>query len=816
MRQVFGPASLMAGDQSWIIPAVCTAVAGLALILWLNRSRLRHGLGNATGPLCRGIAWLLLTACLVNPLWSSLRPRSGANVLAVAVDTSRSLDVRPTSAPGTRADEFATLLRTGESTEPLGWLKRLEQDFQLRRYTISDRLQQTNSFEQLNFNGPASSLQTALRSLQQRYAGQPLAGILLLTDGNATDLPLDLSQFDQLPPVYPVLPSAELQLPDISTGSVTITQSAFDDAPVTVQVAPQITGTSAGQIRVILLAEDGTPLESQSRSVSDPAPLRFKHRPTGSGTVFYRLQTALVDDDGTEITTEATPVNNSQLIAVNRPATARRILYVSGRPNWDFKFLRRAVESDPQLQITGLIRIARREARFDFRGREGETSNSLFRGFDRADPDTVEEYDEPVLVRLNTQSPEELRSGFPEKPEDLFLFDAIVLDDLEADFFQADQMQLLYDFVSRRGGGFLMLSGQESFAQGGFDRTPVGELLPIDVSRTAQFPNTGVRLELTRDGWLQPWVRLRGDEPAEQQRLQQMPEFLTLNPPGYVRPGAQVMAEVRDAEGTVWPALIVQRFGRGRSAAVCVGDLWRWRLNEGRRQFEATIRGQTTLPSTPTPASTTNTATPAEDLSDHARACRQLMRWLVSDVPKRLDVLVKDIPEQQAGAVKITALVRGPDFEPRENADVKFKVTAPDGREFELTAVPSDSETGLFQAELSAAQEGAWKVATTATLADGPSPETLSTASGWASQPALQELRSVSLQPQWLEELAKKTGGKVLRVNEIESLVQQLPNAAAPLQEVRSWPIWHSWWVFLTAIALLCTDWTLRRRRGLP
>ncbi|MEY3457580.1 MAG: hypothetical protein RL215_737, partial [Planctomycetota bacterium] len=170
MRQVFGPASLMAGDQSWIIPAVCTAVAGLALILWLNRGRLRHGLGNAIGPLCRGIAWLLLTACLVNPLWSSLRPRSGANVLAVAVDTSRSLDVRPTSAPDTRADEFAALLRKGESTEPLGWLKRLEQDFQLRRYTISDRLQQTNSFEQLNFDGPASSLQTALRSLQQRYA----------------------------------------------------------------------------------------------------------------------------------------------------------------------------------------------------------------------------------------------------------------------------------------------------------------------------------------------------------------------------------------------------------------------------------------------------------------------------------------------------------------------------------------------------------------------------------------------------------------------------------------------------------------------
>jgi uncharacterized membrane protein len=85
-----------------------------------------------------------------------------------------------------------------------------------------------------------------------------------------------------------------------------------------------------------------------------------------------------------------------------------------------------------------------------------------------ADPDTVEEYDEPVLVRLNTQTADELRGGFPQTAEELFQYDAVVVDDLEADFFQADQMRLLYDFVSRRGGGFLMMSGQESFCPGRF------------------------------------------------------------------------------------------------------------------------------------------------------------------------------------------------------------------------------------------------------------------------------------------------------------------------------------------------------------
>lgn len=812
MLWLLTPASLMAGDRNWLYPAVILAVFGLLVVFWLNRTRLRGSWQNAAGPLCRSLAWLLLCACLVDPLWSSLRPRSGANVLAVAVDVSRSLDVRPSATAATRASEFASLLSSGESTQPLGWLKRLEQDFQLRRYTISDRLQQTDSFETLKFEGSASALRSALNSLRQRYDGQPLAGILLLTDGNATDLTADLGELDGLPPLYPVVPSSQLQLPDASVGTFTITQSAFDDAPIAIQVSPTVVNPGTAKLRFSLLSEDGVSLETQTRDISDPAPLRFRHRPAGSGTVFYRLQAALVDEDGSEFSDEATLINNTQLIAVQRPSNARRILYVSGRPNWDFKFLRRAVESDSQLQMTGLIRIARREAKFDFRGREGETSNSLFRGFDRADPDTVEEYDEPVLVRLNTRSADELRGGFPKTADELFLYDAVVVDDLEADFFQADQMRLLYDFVSRRGGGFLMMSGQESFAQGGFDRTPIGEMLPIDLSRSAAFPRTGVRLELTRDGWLQPWVRLHGDEPAEQERLERMPPFLTVNPPGYVRPGAQIMAEVRDAEDTVWPALIVQRFGRGRTAAVCVGDLWRWRLSEGLRQ----LRALTSPAAVPNNALSTSPASPAEDLSDHARASRQLMRWLVSDVPGRIEVDVRNLPEQGTGTVRLVASVRGPDFEFRENADVRFQVIAPDGRQFELTGVPADTEIGVFEAEMSAAQEGAWRVTATAIIAGGVASETLTATSGWASQPLQQELRSVQVRPQWLEELAARTGGRVVSVDEVEDLVRQLPTTSAPLQEVRSWPIWHSWWVFVFAMLLLSADWTLRRRKGLP
>ena len=808
---IIRPASLVIGDQRWIIPAAAIAMTGLLLTLWLNRHRLQVR-SQLIGTCLRLTAWLLLCACLLNPLWSGSRPRSGANVLAVVADVSRSHLIGVQDATSTRADELKATLERGERTEPAGWLTELDQDFELRRYTIADRLLQLEQLSDVTFDGAASSLGTALQSLQQRYQGQPLAGIVLLTDGNSTDAVPDPDILRQLPPIHVVVPSENNQLPDISVGEISTSQSAFDDAPLTVLVTPHTEGQVNGRISVTLEDASGVPLETQIRSAAETEPIRFTHRPTERGTVFYRVRTALLNEsDGTPVE-EATEINNSRLISVDRGSEPRRILYVSGRPNWDFKFLRRAVQTDTQLDLVALIRIARKETRFDFRGREGESANSLFRGFDRADPDTVEEYDEAVMVRLNTKDSDELSGGFPETAHELFRYDALVIDDVEADFFTADQHSLIHDFVSRRGGGFLMLGGQESFRQGNFDRTQIGELLPVDLSRPADFPDTPLRITLTRDGWLQPWVRLRDDEQLEEERLAEMPEFLTLNPTGYVRPGAVVMSHVEDATGTKWPALVTQRFGRGRTGALCVGDFWRWRLRQGLNEYQAAMESPLPLETSVSP-----TAESADDdLSDHARASRQMIRWLVADVPRRLNVTVREDSGIGTGAMLLTAEVLSSVFEPSDNAEVDFIVTSPSGEQLELSGTPSETSSGVWEAPLTALEAGQWSVAVKATTGEGDEAEILNAESGWASQPDQEEMARAAVNRPFLEELTSATGGRIWTTSEMDELTDFIPGEAVPLSEVWSWPIWNTWGVFLLAVGLLSADWTLRRRGGMP
>ena len=147
-----------------------------------------------------------------------------------------------------------------------------------------------------------------------------------------------------------------------------------------------------------------------------------------------------------------------------------------------------------------MVRIAKREAKFTFRGRDGQQSNSLFRGFESQDDDTTEQHDEPVFLRLGTRDKDELRGGFPKDANSLFEYDAIVIDDLEAKFFTEDQKSLIQQFVSSRGGGLLMLGGQESFSSGNYDRTQIGEMLPVYLDRVKPRTEVQFQLDLTREG----------------------------------------------------------------------------------------------------------------------------------------------------------------------------------------------------------------------------------------------------------------------------------------------------------------------------
>lgn len=768
-------ASLVLGSPQWLIPAVVLFAVGVVATAWsYTRWRGRRWVGVLSATL-KLVGLAALTLCLVEPLLTGSRSQPGANVFVVLVDTSQSLTVREGDSDKTRADRVRELLDANA-----GWRTRLGQDFDTREFVFDTHLRAADGFEQLKFDGTSSSLHAALASVAKRFQGRPLAGVILVSDGNATDT-ADID-WTALPPVYPVLPADGPAARDVSVRRVTLNQTNFEAAPVALQADIASTGFAGQAITVVVTDEGGKEIARQSATPAgdgETVSVRFQIRPERAGVGFYRVTARLAN----ETATETTLANNGRLVAVDRGGGPYRVLYVCGRPNWEFKYLRRAVEDDREVQLVGLVRVARKEAKFNFRDMKSQPDNPLFKGFDHPDAETAERRDQPVLIRLNTADEVELRGGFPQTAADLYRYHAVILDDIEAAFFTPDQQLLLRNFVSRRGGGFLMLGGPDSLAAGKYDRTPVGDLLPVFLDGGAA-PITGEhRIVLTREGWLQPWVRTRKTEGEETRRLDGMPAFQTVNAVGSAKPGATVLAHARDTTGKTVPALAAQPYGKGRSAAVLIGDLWRWGLKR---------------------------SDPTED--DFERSWRQTVRWLVADVPGRVEVRATPTAGIASPAVELSLRATDAEFLPLDNATVSVRVKKPNQEELTLPADPDAREAGAYSLRFVPREPGAYRAVATVTAPDG-SPVGQREI-GWCVQPEADEFARLEPNRELLESVATRTRGETIPADDLPAFVESLPSRQAPNMETWVAPLWHRGWYFLIPVLCLVAEWGIRRRAG--
>ena len=743
-----------------------------------------------------GIALVLL--CLLEPQWVAPRAKRGANTLVLLADNSQGLQIREADSKLSRGDELKRALTDSGAN----WLGTLRTEFQVRSYVFDRYLRRVQDFGALDFQGDRTSLTRVLRDVRDRFAGQPLAGVVVFTDGNATDVANGLPDLAGLPPIYPVVVGQAGRSRDIGLIRSDVRQTAFDDSPVTLRARVAAHGISGRPVEVkvsplALMPDASGAADPQSlppaqtvrlNDEGSPTDVSFSWHPAGTGLQFYEVSAEARELAGTE----ATLLNNRRRVLVDRGRSVYRILYVGGRPNWEYKFLGRALADDPQLQMVGLIRVARREPKFEFKGRAGEAANPLFRGFGRNEDETAR-YDQPVLVRVSARDENELRSGFPATPEELFAYDGIVLDDIEASFFTREQLELLRRFASERGGGLLVLGGVDSLENGGYQSSPLAAALPLHLDRPAKVaPRGELSWKLTREGWVAPWTRVRAAEHDERERLSRMPKFHVINALGSIKPGATALATAEDEAGQVYPALVSQRHGAGRVACVAVGDLWRWGL-----------RGE-------------------NEQADLARFWRQLSRWLVTDTPPQVSARVEKAPDGEGVVLRVIARDRA--FRPLDSARVSFTVQRNDaevapgtGPAFAVATLPGEpvaDHPGEFTAALSLRDAGAYLAEAEVIDQNG---HTIGRAqAGWVNDPLAEEFAALDPNRPLLEELARRTGGEVLSQQDLAAFAQRLPKRHAPIMESRAFPLWQQSWVLLAVLACFVAEWFLRRRKGLP
>jgi uncharacterized membrane protein len=476
----------------------------------------------------------------------------------------------------------------------------------------------------------------------------------------------------------------------------------------------------------------------------------FQFAPERKGFVKYTVAVPAVRN-------EAVAANNEMSFLIDSRDRTARILYVEELHPWEFKFLARAVEGDPALQLTSLLKTG------------------------------PEKY-----LRLGLRNANELREGFPTQREELFGYQAVVIGSMPAAFFSNAQLDLIRDFVAERGGGFMMLGGMRALSQGGYSGTALDELLPVQLPPLPEadgraFPpqlQEEFRFTPTPEGLASPLLQLEADPIANSQQWESLPLLQGYNPLGPAKPGAGVLA-VHPMHQASAPRILLatQRFGHGRTAVLATSTTWRWQMHLEHRDMT------------------------------HERFWRQLLRWLSLQSPDPVRITLERESFSPSEPMTMQVSVMDSSFAVKDDANVELRVIAPDGEPVSLTASPDLRQLGSYSAQFEPSQEGLYTVEV---LAHDQAGHYLGKAdNAFFVEPSHAELMHADLQTPLLQRLAEITGGRYFHLGEAGNLPDAITVSKSSYSKLTEQEIWDAPIFFLAVALILAAEWFIRRSKGL-
>ena len=720
----------------WVL-VLLVFVAGAGLF-W--NMRLRHGILTSVRSTSIWLAQTILLALLLLMLWhpaiSVARLRPQENVVAVLLDHSRSMGIADDGKPRlTRAEE----LLDGQLTPEL------KKRFQVRLYGFGRDAVRIEDTKGLAANDNATRIGDSLKHIAAEAGTMPLGAIVLLSDGGDNTGGVDrdtIAQLRQLKvPVHTIGFGPDHFAKDIEIADVAAPARALPQSRLSARVAIRQHGFSGAKVK-LMVRENGHPVTQQV--------VELKDNPEQSETILFNagdkgahtFQIGIEPADG-----EQNTQNNYMVRLVNVDAKKMRVLYVDGEPRWEYKFVRRAIVDydDPAIDFSGMVRT---------------TQNKTYYQVARAG---------------------ELKDGFPEKAEELFQYDGIIIGSVEANYFTPQQQLMIHDFADRRGGGVLFLGGRFALSDGGYANTPMAEMMPVHLSAEKTWNRNFADFSLTAAGRESPITRLVDDREGNDARWKKMPQVANYAGVGTPKPGAVVLMEVNEPNHRPSPLLTVQNFGRGRVGVFASAGSWRWRMQQDHND------------------------------KTHAIFWQQLMRWMVTETPGGV---TSSTPHQVLSDdmhVPFRVNVRDKNYQPVSGATVKTTIVRPDGASDAVELKPDPLEPGTYTGEYTADKPGTY-VAETSAKQDktdlGADTLTFRREDGVAENFGAAQNRDL------LEKLSADTGGTYYTPANAPKLASEVAVSEAGISAHDNLDLWDMPAVFLLVLLIRGGEWLLRRKWG--
>lgn len=789
----FGPI----GAAAW---NVLLGAVALMLVIYVYRREGRSKGARISLAVIRCLILAFVLALLNMPVFTIGQSRTEPSVLALLVDDTISMRVKDVQQGGdgsalepiSRSDAVLQLLKA----EDQAFVKELAKTHILRFYRfnrqampvislVSDKKEEelkdeegkprtpayysiVEAFDKIKPEGQTTQVLASVRTAVEDLQGQRLAGVVLITDGRDSPkevVPEGIAAIKNYGvKVYSLVVGSDKPPKNVQLEAINVQDAAFEGDIVNIKATVRGVGFAAGQrvklsainkkTKLPLRRADGRPVEKEVVIENDkPVEAELQWKPEKVDTVDIDVIIAkepgeLDEDDN---------VRSTQVAVLDAKLN---VLYVDGYPRWEYRYIKNEMIRDQTINISCLL-----------------TS---------ADPTFAQEGDAPD-EKMGFPGP---IKRFPESIEEILKYDVVVFGDVDPRQFTDAQLQLIKDFVSKRGGGFGMIAGPR-FAPLAYRNTALEEVLPVFINRVPEgrpaSMKDGWRPVLTRDGAESSIFRFFEDRQRNEKFMKEEIQPVFWFCQGVqTKPGVgETYAEHPSAtapDGKKAPTLVLGRYGAGRTLFSGIDDSWRWRFYTGEavfdtywiQQFRYLARskklGQRKM--------TFQSFRPAYELGEQVRlSLRVLDPQLLTQLPDLIPVEVLDAdgkPVYRENMVK-------------QEGQVDFYVAS-------YTA----DKIGKFQAKLPPIAGGVNEMELPFEV----------------NVPRL-ELIQPQVDRQLLSRLASETNGATLDLDKAKTLPPMIPSAAKQIPVEISEPLWNkdrALWIF---VLLITVEWVLRKVYGM-
>jgi hypothetical protein len=201
---------------------------------------------------------------------------------------------------------------------------------------------------------------------------------------------------------------------------------------------------------------------------------------------------------------------------------------------------------------------------------------------------------------------------------------------------------------------------------------------------------------------------------------------------------------------------------------------------------------------------------PVADMT-HEMFYQQLLRWLVTETPRRVVASTPHPMLADETHVKLRADVRDKTFVPASDATVEAHILGPDGIAEGVEMRPEPLEQGVFVADWTTPKAGSYLVEV---LAKRGTEELGRDVLTFRREDGVAENFHAEQNRELLQKLSSETGGTYYKPEDAKKLATDISYSEAGITMRETRDLWNMPIIFLALLLLRAGEWLLRRKWG--